>query len=172
MIYTTVNYCNECSVTPDYGLECGIEEYVRYLLVNVCDILGCPYEAEISLIITTQEEIKHINSEFRSIDSVTDVLSFPAIDFVNPCEYDIIDESDYSLFNPESGELMLGDMVICHDRVLSQAEEYGHSAKREFSFLIVHSLLHLFGYDHIIDDERVIMEERQRYILDRLGIRR
>ena len=77
-----------------------------------------------------------------------------------------------SLFDPDSGELLLGDIVICYDRVIAQAEEYGHSVKREFSFLIVHSLLHLFGYDHIDDNDRIIMENTQRDILDILNITR
>ena len=136
----------------------------------VCEELGCEYESECSLLITTSEEIRELNKEYRGIDSVTDVLSFPAIDFTGPCCYDIIDEDDLSMFNPETGELILGDIVICYDRVLSQAEEYGHSVYREFSFLIVHSLLHLFGYDHIEDIDRVLMEDKQRSILDKLNI--
>lgn len=172
MIYTTVNYYNECDFEPDFGLECSVEEHVKTIVEAVCDELGCEYEAECSLLITTQDEIRMLNHEHRNIDSVTDVLSFPAIDFESPCGFDIIDENDFSFFNPESGELLLGDIVICYDRVISQAKEYGHSVKREFSFLIVHSLLHLFGFDHIEDEDRVMMEDSQKTILDILNITR
>ena len=198
MIYTTVIYDNEiendkiendvkdinnCNNAEqqcmkdqgqeyEYGLECPVNEFAVRLLENVCSILECEYEAECSLVITGPDAIRELNNEYRGIDSVTDVLSFPAINFDYPCNYDIIDENDPSMFNPDSGELILGDIVICHDRVLSQAEEYGHSAKREFSFLIVHSLLHLFGYDHIEEEDRVLMENMQRDILDKLDIRR
>ncbi len=172
MIDTTIVYDNECDITPDYGLDKPIEEYAEYLLENVCNILECEYEAECSLVITTPDNIKDINRDFREIDSVTDVLSFPAIDFDYPCDYDIINEDDLSMFNPDTGELILGDMIICHDRVLHQAEEYGHSPKREFSFLIVHSLLHLFGYDHIEEEDRILMENMQRMIMDKLKVLR
>ena len=172
MVDTTVDYYNECGAEPDFGLDCGIATHVGSIVECVCAKLGCGYEAECSLIITTPEEIQSINREHRGIDSVTDVLSFPAIDFKKPCGFDIINENDMSLFDPDSGELLLGDIVICYDRVIAQAEEYGHSVKREFSFLIVHSLLHLFGYDHIDDNDRIIMENTQRDILDILNITR
>ena len=73
-------------------------------------------------------------------------------------------------FNPESGELMLGDIVISKEKVLSQAEEYGHLPKREYAFLIAHSMLHLFGYDHMVDEERVVMEAKQKEIMEKVGI--
>ena len=72
----------------------------------------------------------------------------------------------------ESGELMLGDIVISKDKVLSQAEQYGHSPKREYAFLIAHSMLHLFGYDHMEEEERLVMEERQRAIMQKVNILR
>ena len=76
----------------------------------------------------------------------------------------------YEAFNPESGELMLGDIVISKEKVLSQAEEYGHLPKREYAFLIAHSMLHLFGYDHMVDEERVVMEAKQKEIMEKVGI--
>lgn len=172
MIITTVNYYNECEFEPDFGLACDIETHVGRIIECVCDELGCEYETECSLLITSQDDIRELNLLHRGIDSVTDVLSFPAIDFEYPCGFDIINEDDLSLFNPESGELILGDIVICYDRVISQAKEYGHSVMREFSFLLVHSMLHLFGYDHIEDEDRVIMEDEQKAILDILNITR
>lgn len=79
----------------------------------------------------------------------------------------MIDEESAEAFNPESGELMLGDIVISKEKVLSQAEEYGHLPKREYAFLIAHSMLHLFGYDHMVDEERVVMEAKQKEIMEK-----
>ena len=82
-------------------------------------------------------------------------------------------EEDYDdNFNPDTGEIMLGDILISVDKVLEQAESYGHSEMREFSFLIVHSMLHLFGYDHMTPEEAAVMEEKQNIILNELNILR
>ena len=113
-----------------------------------------------------------MNLEFRQIDRPTDVLSFPMAEYDAPADFSCIDEESDDLFDPESGELMLGDIVISKDRVLSQAEQYGHSPKREYAFLIAHSMLHLFGYDHMEDEERLLMEERQRAIMQKVNILR
>ena len=75
-------------------------------------------------------------------------------------------------FNPESGELLLGDIILSTEHIIEQAREYGHSETRELAFLVVHSMLHLMGYDHMIDDERKDMEDRQRKILEFEGISR
>ena len=116
--------------------------------------------------------IHELNRNMRGVDRTTDVLSFPLIDFNEPFFESEIDENDCSLFNPDTGMLMLGDIVICYEKVYAQAEEYGHSVLREFAFLIVHSILHLFGYDHMEDDERIVMERMQKEILDNIGITR
>ena len=86
-------------------------------------------------------------------------------------EYDFLEEDD-SCFDPETGELLLGNIVMSKEKVISQAEEYGHSVKREYAFLIAHSMLHLLGYDHMEEEERAIMEGKQREILRKLGIER
>ena len=75
-------------------------------------------------------------------------------------------------FNPDTGEAILGDIIISVDKVREQAEEYGHSELREFAFLITHSMLHLFGYDHMEPEEAKVMEDKQRQILDELSITR
>ena len=133
---------------------------------------GCPYEAEISLLITDGEGIRIYNREYRGIDSETDVLSFPGVDYEKPGDFSIARADQSSYFNPETGELLLGDMILCRDRVFSQAEEYGHSVLREFSFLIVHSVLHLLGYDHMERDEEALMRSHQDKILEELNILR
>lgn len=136
------------------------------------EYVQCPYEAEVSLLITHDEEIREMNREHRGIDRATDVLSFPMLEFERPGDFTGIDEEMSDVFDPESGELMLGDIVISADKVIAQAEEYGHSPKREYAFLIAHSMLHLCGYDHMEDDERKEMEQKQRMILEKINILR
>lgn len=133
---------------------------------------GCPFEAQVNLLVTDSDRIREMNLEFRKINEPTDVLSFPMQEFGSPADYSSFRESDYSAFDPESGELMLGDIVVNADRVILQAEEYGHSVRREFAFLVAHSLLHLVGFDHMEDEERSRMEEHQRRIMEMVGIPR
>ena len=136
------------------------------------ELAGCPYEAEVNLLLTENAQIHEMNLEQRGIDRPTDVLSFPMIEYEEPGDFSVIDEESAETFNPESGELMLGDIVISKEKVLSQAEEYGHLPRREYAFLIAHSMLHLFGYDHMEEDERIIMEAKQREIMEKIGISR
>ncbi|MCR5672365.1 MAG: rRNA maturation RNase YbeY [Lachnospiraceae bacterium] len=128
---------------------------------------GCPYEVAVSLILTDDAQIREINHENRNIDAATDVLSFPMIDYDEPSDFSEL-EDDGNNFDPETGELMLGDIVLSADRVNAQAKEYGHDVSREFAFLIVHSMLHLCGYDHIEDKDRKLMEERQKIVMQSL----
>lgn len=150
-------------------LDC--EKTGRVAVETALDILGCPYEAEVSLLLTTNEEIHRMNLEFRDVGRPTDVLSFPMIDFAVPGNFDGLEERE-DCFDPETGELSLGDIVISKEKVLSQAEAYGHSVLREYAFLIVHSVLHLTGYDHMEPSERSVMEEQQRRIMEALNILR
>lgn len=130
-----------------------------------------PYEAEVNLLLVSLEEIHDINREHRQIDRPTDVLSFPMIPYENPGDFSKI-EQDEDNFNPDTGEALLGDIVLCVDKVKEQAKSYGHSEKREFAFLILHSMLHLFGYDHMEPEEAAIMEKKQRDILEHMDILR
>ena len=149
-----------------------VEEVARLVVDAALDIVRCPYESEIDLLLTHDEEIHEMNREHRGIDRPTDVLSFPMLEFTIPGDFSGIDEEAEDIFNPESGELMLGDIVISADRVLAQADEYGHSPRREYAFLIAHSILHLCGYDHMEEDERAVMEEKQRAIMEKINILR
>ncbi len=99
------------------------------------------------------------------------MLSFPLLEYGQAGEFHQFEEM-LECFHPDTGELMLGDIVISFDKVLSQAEEYNHSIKRELAFLTAHSMLHLFGFDHMEDKERVEMEKMQNIILENLGITR
>lgn len=134
--------------------------------------LACPYKTSVDVSIVDEAEIRRLNSEFRDIDKATDVLSFPMNEFD---EAGVFSGSAFEMsktIDPETDELLLGDVIICADKVRLQAKEYGHSEKREFAFLLVHSLLHLSGYDHIHEDDRKIMEGKQKEILEALGITR
>lgn len=130
-----------------------------------------PYEAEVNLLLVSLEEIHEINREHRQIDRPTDVLSFPMIQYESPGDFSKI-EQDEDNFNPDTGEALLGDIVLCVDKVREQAKSYGHSEKREFAFLILHSMLHLFGYDHMEPEEAAVMEQKQRDILEHMSILR
>lgn len=120
----------------------------------------------VCLVFTDDGSIRALNKERRSIDSITDVLSFPMWDFCAPCE------AGEELVEDEDGTVCLGDIVISFDTAKRQARQYGHSLLRECAFLAVHSLLHLVGYDHIDDGDRVIMEKKQREIMKLINIPR
>ena len=124
-----------------------------------------------NLVITDNEEIKKINQQFRSIGAPTDVLSFPMIPFETPADYSIVKDKD-EFFDLDTDELILGDVMISVEKVYAQAEEYGHSVEREFSFLFAHSMLHLLGYDHMEPEEAAVMEAKQAKALEELGITR
>ena len=131
---------------------------------------GCPYEAQVNLLITDNEGIRTYNASYRQIDRATDVLSFPNLDFETPADFSHLEEHEADYFDPESGELLLGDIILSADKVKEQAESYGHSELREFAFLIAHSMLHLCGYDHMEPEEAKVMEAKQEEVLAGLNI--
>lgn len=164
----TVNFEYEAKDRLNFDYEA-----LLYQVVEAClDYEDCPYEAEVSILLTDDEEIKQMNNEFRKIDSPTDVLSFPSIEYDLPGDFSKLEESIADCFHPESGELLLGDIVISVERACAQAEEYGHSIEREIAFLAAHSMFHLFGYDHMEEADRQIMEEKQKEVLKKLQINR
>ena len=152
-------------------LDLPCKELAEKVINAALDYVACPYETEVNLLLTMNDEIQEMNRNFREIDRPTDVLSFPMIDYEEAGNFDFL-ENELDAFHPESGELILGDIVISKDKVISQAEEYGHSVEREFAFLIAHSMLHLFGYDHMEEAERLEMEQKQKEILEILQIKR
>ncbi len=146
-----------------------VAETVIRQALEECD---CPYEADVNLLLVGEESIREMNGNFRQIDRVTDVLSFPMLTYEQPADFSDQALESQDSFHPESGELMLGDIVICVPRMKEQAEEYGHGEKREFAFLVVHSMLHLFGYDHMTEEEAKEMEALQESILNKCNIKR
>ncbi len=159
------------SCETETALPFEAEPLIRRVAEAVLESENCPYECEIDVLLTDNAAIREINLSERGIDAPTDVLSFPAVDFAEPALFDHL-EDDLSLFHPESGELLLGDMVISLEKVLSQAAEYGHGPKRELAFLTAHSCYHLLGYDHETEEERAVMEKKQEELLRSLGLTR
>ncbi|MEE1313541.1 MAG: rRNA maturation RNase YbeY [Lachnospiraceae bacterium] len=143
----------------------GYESMIHEIVDASLDYEQCPYECQVNVTLVDNETIHQVNKEFRGIDRATDVLSFPAVEYPKPGAFDWLEKEEIGYFDPESGELLLGDIMISMDKVTSQAEEYGHSKQREFAFLIAHSMLHLMGYDHMDEEERAVMEKKQEEIL-------
>lgn len=114
--------------------------------------------SEISVTFVSGEEIRALNRDYRDTDKVTDVLSFPQFDDLN----DI----------PDFGEICLGDVVVCKERAMEQAEEFGHSFEREIIYLFTHSILHLLGYDHMEPGEKAEMRTKEEEVMTHLGIGR
>lgn len=156
----------------DVSFSFSVEEIVDKVMEAVLDSEACPYEATVNVLLTDNEGIRDFNREHRQIDRATDVLSFPNVMFETPADFDYAREHEADCFDPDSGELILGDIILSVDKVIEQAENYGHSQLREFAFLVAHSMLHLCGYDHMEEEEAAVMEDKQRKILETLGITR
>ncbi|CDM68629.1 Endoribonuclease YbeY [Clostridium bornimense] len=131
-------------------------------------------DVEVSLLYVDNEEIKNINKEFRKIDRVTDVLSFPMLSYPEGKVYKDIYYKDKELLerNLDNGVLILGDIVLSLERAEEQRIEFGHSFLREAAYLTVHSVLHLLGYDHINDSDKEKMRRREEEILNKFQITR
>lgn len=144
---------------------------IKRVLEKALQFLGQPSQSlEMSLSIVSPEEIQKLNKEYREVDAVTDVLSFPTADL----QKKVINISEFALdcVSPETHRLNLGDVIICLERAKQQAQEYGHSLKREFCFLALHGLLHLLGYDHMTCEDEEEMTALQKEILQQAGIKR
>lgn len=164
----TLNFEEEVTVPFDFEYESLAKEVISFTL----DHENFPYESEVNLTLTDNDGIHEINKMYRQIDRPTDVLSFPMLSYEAPGDFSRLEDDYDDNFNPDTGEIMLGDIVISVDKVLEQAESYGHTPRREYAFLIVHSMLHLFGYDHMTPEEAVQMEAKQRQILEEMNITR
>ena len=149
-----------------------MEEVFRKVAQAVLMAENCPYEVSVNLLLTNNKNIRIYNNEHRQIDKETDVLSFPNLDFEKTGDFSMAEENEADYFDPDSGELILGDIVISVDKIMEQAKEYGHSELREFAFLIAHSMFHLCGYDHMTDEEAAVMEQKQESVLTQLRFTR
>ena len=165
----TLNVENEVQAEFDFN----VNELAYEVAECVLKLEGCTDEVEVELIITDDEGIQELNRNFREIDSPTDVLSFPNVSYDKAGDFSVLSgKQRIDLLDPDTGKIMFGEIVINEKRVRSQALEYGHSQKREFSFLVAHSMLHLCGYDHMEEEEALVMEKKQEEALEKLGITR
>ena len=144
----------------EYDRDLGLDykEIADKVINYSLDYEKCPYEAEISLTLTDNDGIHQVNNEFRGIDRPTDVLSFP--------QFEDLEEL------PEEGEVCIGDVVICPEQALLQADDFGHSPERELLYLFVHSVFHLLGYDHMEEDEKSEMRAKEEAIMSKIGVER
>lgn len=149
-----------------------IQEILDNIMDAVTQMENCPYETTVNLLVTDNAGIREYNKNYRRIDKETDVLSFPNIPFEKEGDFSLVEETAADYFDPDSGELLLGDIIISAERVEQQAREYGHSVLREFAFLTAHSMFHLCGYDHMTPEEAALMEQKQEAVLQQLGITR
>lgn len=143
-----------------FSLE--LSQTIEKIIIDSLAYEGFEMPCEVSVSFVDNEEIHQINRQFRDIDRATDVLSFPLLTF---------EEGEIPDLN-EKEEVLLGDIIISLERAREQAEEYGHSLKREIAFLTAHSMLHLLGYDHMEEEEEKEMFAKQREILNKAGIPR
>ena len=150
-------------------LDIPYEQIVRDIIPAVLDYEKCPYEAEVNVLFTDNAAIREMNRDYRQVDSPTDVLSFPMIEYERESDFSHVEDCVEDYFDPDTGELILGDIVVSVEKVAEQASQYGHSQTRELAFLIAQSMLHLCGYDHMEEEEREVMEQKQRDILSGKG---
>ena len=166
MLYTD-NRQNSIEVTDD----------LINIINEVCDValkdeeVTIPYQ--ISLLFVDNNEIREINNETRGIDKVTDVLSFPMLDYPENMVFkNVYKNKKFNEIYLDGEELVLGDMVLSLERAKEQSIEYNHSFEREVCYLVVHSILHLLGYDHMNDEDKAKMRPREEEILGKLNIKR
>ena len=155
-------------VTADVpGVNDALKALIRKAIRTALAAEGVDFPCEVDVSVTSDEGIHQINLDMRGVDRPTDVLSFPAFD-LTPGEFPGEEDAD-----PDTGRVPLGDMAISLERVRAQAKEYGHSNRRELAYLVVHSVLHLLGYDHLDEGpQKARMRSREDAIMAELGIER
>lgn len=155
-------------ITADVpGVNDSQRAFIRKVIRTALAAEGMTLPCEVDVLLTNDESIHQINLDMRQVDRATDVLSFPEFD-LHPGELPTEEDAD-----PGTGLIPLGDMVISMEHVAAQAKEYGHSNRRELAYLVVHSVLHLLGYDHLDEaEQKAQMRAREEAILEELGITR
>lgn len=152
---------NETKIDFDFA---NVEQVIKKAIKAVMDAKNIPASLDVNVLITTKPKIHQINLENRGVDSATDVLSFPYFDYKTPGKF------NHKIYINE--ENILGDIILCASKAKEQAKKYGHSQKREVAFLIVHSMLHLIGYDHMKEKDALVMQNEERAIMDIIKIKR
>ena len=157
----------------EFIIYCDDEEFpaenVAALTAAMQGFVSSDVPLAIEFVFVDGEEIRRLNREMRDTDKVTDVLSFPALDEIKGQP---IYGEDFPYEMDEEGNLLLGSVVVCCERAREQAEEYGHSYNRELHYLLVHGIMHCLGYDHMNEEEKAEMREKEEFILNKLGITR
>ena len=151
-------------------LDCEDEEIDKEALAAaLSDEANSDTALSAEIVFTDGAAMQKLNAEARGVDAVTDVLSFPNLDEIKNRE---IKWEDFPFDRDEAGNLFLGSIIICRERAAEQATEFGHSLKREYYYLAVHGMCHLLGYDHVNEDEKREMREKEEKILQKLGVTR
>ena len=155
-------------VTADVpGVSEGTRSFLRRVIRTALAAEGVDFPCEVDVLVTSDAGIHQINLDMRQVDRPTDVLSFPEFE-LTPGELPGAEDAD-----PGTGLVPLGDMVLSMERVQAQAKEYGHSNRRELAYLVVHSVLHLLGYDHLDEGPmKAQMREREESIMAEVGLER
>ena len=155
------------------GFDTGVEdeqsvaELIRTCALRVLESENVPFDAAVDVTVVDADTIRQMNAEYRDKDAVTDVLSFPMYEFYNGEPQEELERE------PDSGCVMLGDMILCYTRACEQAAEFGHSPARECGYLTTHSVLHLLGYDHERNDaDTRLMRAKEEDNLTFLGLTR
>ena len=153
-----------CEDQAEFGLasKTAVEEAMKNFVASSMTLA-------VELLFVNEQEIQRLNRELRDTDKVTDVLSFPTLDGIKGKK---LLKKDYPYDVDEEGNLLIGSIAICVKRAKEQAEEYGHSYNRELHYLLVHGIMHCLGYDHMTDEEKAEMREKEEFILAKLGITR
>ena len=155
--------------------EPGFDEAWLRLLQSAADTAekaeGLHTPAAIHILITNDQEIHTLNREQRGIDRATDVLSFPTVPYPAGIRAGAVPELLEQEYDPDEGAVYLGDIVISMDHVRAQAAEYGPSVERELCYLMVHGIFHLFGYDHMEEEERREMRAMEEKTLNEINVK-
>ena len=144
------------------------EKLVNALNIALNESIKPEFDVSVTVTVVDCEEIRRLNKETRNTDKVTDVLSFPMLEFLEPCVF--LEELHPWDYIPENNSVFMGDIILCKEKIEEQAEEYGHTFLRESVYLTLHGLLHIFGYDHIEEDDKKIMRKKEKEILKILEI--
>ena len=144
------------------------EKLIKKVLRKASNMYGYKKKLAVYVEICGDEHIKEVNRQFRQIDKATDVLSFPLINWVSPCSWESLNAGED--INPDTGYIELGDIIISAETAKRQAEEYGHSKERETAYLALHGFLHLLGYDHMNEEDKKIMRDKEENVLSALNI--
>lgn len=166
MVVEINNSQDKIEMTPE------VKRLIEECVSKTLEMEGVSIPVEVSILLVDDQQIHQLNRQYRGVDAPTDVLSFPMLEF----EDDGQDRRDLQAALNEAGcngqAVVLGDIVLSMERAQQQAQEYGHSFLREVGYLIVHGMLHLLGYDHEQEPQRIVMRQKEEHVMGMLGLSR